>query len=183
MDMRKAQQGKVWFVVGALLILFGVYISVFPVSTPPHLDVYFDVSNSSVVLLQTTAAYNEPMSMVQPYIQNLTTGNRTLGITALLDDKPILNQTYDDVGVGYDIIRTNDLAGSVPSGSNVTVIVQLTGSGQLLSTDRTSVVANPTALWLVMGVVSAIAGIVFIRNNLRYVRKVKSVKRKNPRAT
>jgi len=182
-NVRKAQQGRLLLVVGILLILFGVYASVFPVNSPPHLKVYFDISNSSVSLLETTAEYAIPFSVMQPYIQNLSTGDRTLMITASYNGRSVLNQSYQSVGVGYDIVRTNTLTANVPSGSNITVVARLFSSGHPLSTDTTSVIANPTGLWLVMGVSSGIVGAFFIVRNYRFVKAKPSERRKRRAAT
>ncbi|HEV2225688.1 MAG TPA: hypothetical protein VGR56_02655 [Nitrososphaerales archaeon] len=176
--MRKAQRGRVLFVLGIFLLIFGAYVSLFPLSFPPHLRVYFAVTDSSVTLLETTVEYAIPLAGIQPYIQNLTLGNRILEISAYLKNQLVLNESYSNLGTGYDVIRTNNFAMGVAAGSNISVIARLIGSGRVLATQRTTTIASPSLLWIAAGVSSIGLALWLVATNLMYIRRPKASSKK-----
>ena len=177
MKLRGKQPNWV-LIVGLVLLILGIYLAAFVTGTSGHLKVYFFVENSTVKILEASPEFNLPLAGIQPYVQNLTAGERTLSLTASSSGKLVLNQTYTGIGQGYDVRRTSPLNPSPASNANVTVTLRLFDKGVQVSGDQTITPWGRDSFWLIAGALALISGAFMLASNVRFSMKKRQNRRK-----
>ena len=119
--------------MGLLVVVFGIVFVIFPFSGVQHLKLYVQATSANVRVLDCEVEELLPLAMTDPYIRNLTRGDRTLRIEAYANSGMILQYAINDIGEGFDLIRTRNLDRFVPWGSTVEVRVMLSDKGALVS--------------------------------------------------
>ena len=164
---RKAKFGNWIPIVGVILLILGAYTTAFVSDTSGHLKIYFSIVGTSLKILEASPEFSLPLAGIQPYIQNLTSGTRSLTITAFVDRGPVLNQTITRIGEGYDVRRTPPLKPSPASNANVTLVLKLMDGSTQLSEAQIVTPWGQNILWQTVGIALIVLGAVLVGFNLR----------------
>jgi len=146
-------------IMGLLAILLGVIFLVFPIFiSSQHLKVYVQVTSTTVRVLECEIEELLPLAMVDPYVRNLTQGDRTLRIEAYSANGTVLQEGIPGVGEGFDLIRTKNLNRFLPWRSTTEVHVRLLDSKGLVS-EQTVESSAPLSISIWAGGFLLVAGV------------------------
>jgi hypothetical protein len=154
---------KLGRLVGLGLLLIGIIFVAYPNAASPHAKIYVRVDDAGVEVLEAELETTLPLAMLDTYIRNLTIGDRTLDVQAVMGQNVITDYLISNVGTGYTLIRTNPFTQAVPAGETVNIVLTLRDNKKsTIQTVTLQVTAPQPVASYVVGVLGVIFGAVIL---------------------